>query len=334
MRTRFAPARRRAVLVTGAATAVALLLRNAGGGPARARAVGVLRGTPGLRSRLQKGISKLIYGYASRAGADPDMAFLNYGYAPLDPEPVGVDTTATEDPDRFGTGLYERVAGGAPLEGRDVLEVGCGRGGGAAFVFERYRPRSLVGLDLARSAVERARRDHGRPGLQFVQGDAEALPFEDASFDVVLNVESAHWYPDVGRFLDEVFRVLRPGGSLLLADLRHTDLADHGDDNLMPRADMRRFIAQLEASPFVMAEHEDITDNVRRALELDTPRRRRMIERGYPKLLQRQALAFSGVVGTPLYEALAKGDMTYRRFVLEKFCLAGRPPPCSGPAAS
>jgi SAM-dependent methyltransferase len=299
MRARFAQSPRRIGVAAGAAA----------GGLLRRRS---------LRPRLQKQMSKLIYGFASRAGAGPGMTFLNYGYAPLEPNAAERDAAAIDDPDRFGTNLYDRVASGAPLEGRDVLEVGCGRGGGAAFVFERHRPRSLVGLDLARSAVERARREQGRAGLAFVQGDAEALPFADASFDAVLNVESAHWYPDVPQFLREVHRVLRPGGCLLLADFRHSDLTDRDERNAMPTSDMHEFIAQLEASPLTIVEQEDITENVRHALELDSPRRRRMIEARHPRLLQRGVLAFSAVVGTPLYEALASGEMTYRRFVLRK----------------
>src|SRR5687768_11277464 len=114
MRTRLNSTRGGTVVGIAVAVAVALLLRNGGrGGATRARAVGAFRGTPGLRSWLQKGISKLIYGFASRPGAEPGMAFLNYGYAPLEPDAVGGDPTATEDPDRYGTALYEHIAGGA-----------------------------------------------------------------------------------------------------------------------------------------------------------------------------------------------------------------------------
>ena len=45
---------------------------------------------------------------------------------------------------------------------------------------------------------------------------------------------------------------------------------------------------------------------------------RAMIERGFARPLRKQALAFSGVVGTPLYEGLASGELTYERFVLHK----------------
>jgi SAM-dependent methyltransferase len=269
---------------------------------------------PATRARLQKRVWKAVYGFSSRGGADPATAFMNYGYAAPDAQ-----APTDADPDRFGVALYDRVAGGAPLEGRDVLEVGCGRGGGTASVFERHRPRSLVGLDLAASAIERCRREHARPGLEFVQGDAEALPFPDASFDAVLNVESAHCYPDGPRFLAEVFRVLRPGGFLLLADVRHADLGGgSGGARLLPQSDMVRFIAELGASPFALVEQEDITADVRRALELDSPRRRRLIEDAVPRPLQGAALAFAGVVGTPLHDAFAAGDMSYRRFVLQK----------------
>ena len=151
-----------------------------------------------------------------------DTAFLNYGYAKLGDD--GDEASSrNRDGDRFGVQLYERVRGGVELTGKDVLEIGCGRGGGTAYLFESHRPRNMTGLDLAGSAIARCRRDHARPGLTFLQGDAEALPFADASFDVVVNVESSHCYPDVPGFLREVHRVLRPGGYLLLADVRHTD---------------------------------------------------------------------------------------------------------------
>jgi len=302
MDSRGLPWRRSAAVLAGGALAALLLRRRAAADAAERRA------------RLQKRISKLIYGWASRGGADPGMAFLNYGYAPLDGNGAATGT----DADRYGKALYARVAEAVPLEDRDVLEVGCGRGGGAAYVVDRFRPRSMVGLDLARSAIERGRREHARGALELVEGDAEDLPFADGSFDAVLNVESAHWYPHVETFLTEAFRVLRPGGHLLLADLRDAELADDAGDQLMPRTDMRRFVAQLEASPFELVEREDITANVRRALELDSPRRRAMIERGFARPLRKQALAFSGVVGTPLYEGLASGELTYERFVLRK----------------
>ncbi len=61
------------------------------------------------------------------------------------------------------------------------------------------------------------------PGLDFVHGDAENLPFPDESFDAVVNVEASHIYPHFDRFLSEVKRVLRPGGHFLHVDFRNRD---------------------------------------------------------------------------------------------------------------
>ena len=81
----------------------------------------------------------------------------------------------------------------------------------------------MVGLDLAERAVAHCNATHGRDRLDFRAGDAENLPFADGSFDAVLNVESSHCYPDITKFFAEVARVLRPGGYLLMADLRPSE---------------------------------------------------------------------------------------------------------------
>jgi SAM-dependent methyltransferase len=280
------------------------------------RLLEVVRRTPGLRACLQKSFWKLVYGVASRGTAERDTAFLNYGYAELGDHDDEA-SAPNRDGDRFGIHLYERATRGVDLTGKDVLEIGCGRGGGTAYLFETHRPSTMTGLDLARSAIARCRRDHAREGLTFLRGDAEALPFADVSFDVVVNVESSHCYPDVPRFLGEVHRVLRPAGYLLLADVRHTDTSTD-DATLLPHADVKQLLSELEASPFAVIEQEDITPNVLRALQLDTPRRRESIANLVPKALQQQVLIFSAVEGTPLYESLASGEGTYLRFVLQK----------------
>jgi SAM-dependent methyltransferase len=289
---------------------------NASGSGAR-RLGAALRRAPALRRWVLKSLWRLVYGLASRGTDDAGTAFLNYGYAAIG-DAGDAGPASNGHADRFGVQLYDRVVRGADLAGKDVLEIGCGRGGGTVFVFETYRPRKMTGLDLSRSAIARCRRAHARPGLTFVQGDAEALPFADASFDVVVNVESSHCYLNVPRFLDEVHRVLRPGGLLLMADVRHTELAIGRDDTLLPHADVAQLRSELDDSGLAVLEEEDITANVVRALQLDSPRRRQAIAERVPRALQQHALIFSAVEGTPQYESLANGDGTYLRFVLQK----------------
>jgi SAM-dependent methyltransferase len=268
-----------------------------------------------LRPRAQKFVWRGIYGVSSLGSTAP--TFMNYGYAPLD-SGVGSGSFGNPDEDTFGTALYDRVAGAADLTDRDVLEVGCGRGGGTSSVFTTHRPRSMVGVDLAGNAVAQARKHFGRPGLEFLQGDAEDLPFPDQSFDVVLNVESCHCYPDVPRFLEEVHRVLRRGGLLLMADLCHTRIDQATRGGLFSHEDVQKLRRYIDRAPFEVLEEEDITANVRLAMQLDSPRRRKVIERRVPRLLQSPALELAGVEGTPLYDALANGHVTYLRLMLRK----------------
>ena len=284
--------------------------------PAR-RAMAALLGVwPGLAPRVQKATWRAFYELASFRRGDPGTAMMNYGYASLDGD--AVPGAAGGGADRYGLQLYAAVAGAANLTGQDVLEVGCGRGGGAAFVFERFGPRSVTGLDLAHRAIDGCRRRYGRAGLTFVAGDAEQLPFADDAFDVVLSVESSHCYADPSRFWREAHRVLRPGGRLLLADARHAHLSPDSESALFSRDDVAGLQGQLAAAGFRTVEEQDITANVVRALELDTPARRQRIERRVPRFLRPHVLTFAAIEGSPMYSAFAGGDLRYMRFVLER----------------
>jgi ubiquinone/menaquinone biosynthesis C-methylase UbiE len=249
---------------------------------------------------------------------------MNYGYASLDGDGAG-EPARSNDPERFARQLYARVAEAGDLAGKDVLEVGCGRGGGARFIFERFRPRTMTGVDFAPKAISRCRAEHGVRGLTFVVADAEAMPFADDSYDVVLNVESSHCYSDVPRFLEEVRRVLRPGGLLLFADFRHTVLPQEANDAVIAQEDVRRLHEQLAAAGYRTVEEEDITPNVVEALRLDTPMRRSRLERRVPKPLRKHVLAFAALEGGPMYAAFADRHWTYLRFVLRSAQNGGRP---------
>jgi ubiquinone/menaquinone biosynthesis C-methylase UbiE len=74
-------------------------------------------------------------------------------------------------------------------------------------VGKTLHPASYTGLDFNPDGIAFAKKRHNLPGLDFVHGDAENLPFPDESFDVVLNVEASHAYPHFDRFLSELVRV-------------------------------------------------------------------------------------------------------------------------------
>lgn len=100
----------------------------------------------------------------------------------------------------------------------DVLDAGCGTGAVLSLLHEKYPDKHYTGIDLSEKMIEVARHK-AIPGVEFVQGDCEELPFADNSFDAVLCSMSFHHYPNPERFFANVCRVLRSGGRLILRDM-------------------------------------------------------------------------------------------------------------------
>jgi 2-polyprenyl-3-methyl-5-hydroxy-6-metoxy-1,4-benzoquinol methylase len=183
---------------------------------------------------------------------------INYGWATLEGDGIAPDSalppTDREGLDRLSLQHYEQTCAGH-VAGKDVLEVGCGRGGGAELTKRVLGARSVTAVDLTASSIKWCKRRWANSGVRFQVGNAQDLPLGDSCFDVVLNVESSHTYPDCQQFLDEAFRVLRPQGLLLLADLRI--------GYKMPI--LRN---QILAAGFVIEEDHDITEHVTRPWKL------------------------------------------------------------------
>ncbi len=254
---------------------------------------------------LRQAVSRLWYDYFSALDRKAEVLVMNYGYASLDGE-AKAELSPKEEKNRYPLQMYHHLAGFVPWKGKDALEVGSGRGGGASYIVRRFQPRSFVGLELSRTAVDFCRGYHLLPGLSFRQGDAEALPFADSSFDILLNVESSLYYPDVPRFLAEVLRVLRAGGLFIYADMRYLE-------------EVPAWKEQLKASGLRLLREEDITANVANALRLDSERKLALIERRVPGILKPFFRTFTGLKGLSL--ALDKprtGERVYLAFELQK----------------
>jgi ubiquinone/menaquinone biosynthesis C-methylase UbiE len=107
-------------------------------------------------------------------------------------------------------------------DGRSILDVGCGFGGTIAHLNERLSNCELVGVNIDERQVLRAR-ERVKPlrenSVRFVTGDACALPFDAATFDVVMAVECIFHFPSRQKFFSEARRVLRPGGTLMVSDM-------------------------------------------------------------------------------------------------------------------
>ena len=182
--------------------------------------------------------------------------FMNLGYVPAGAPGRSVVALPAHCLNRNSVMMALELVGDAPVDGRAVLDVGCGRGGTVSTINQYFTPRRTIGLDLCQTGVAFCSRRHGRPGTAFVNGDAERLPFADASFDVVTNVESSHTYPDIRLFFSEVARVLTPGGVFLWTDL-------------LPAPRMTHALELLREVGFVLEVERDISPNVLAACDLE-----------------------------------------------------------------
>ncbi len=248
--------------------------------------------------------AKVTYELLAKNIPAEDWQFMNYGYVPNENEKP-LDIQLPPETQVYSLQMYHYLALKSSVEGKHVLEVGSGRGGGARHVAAVLKPKSYIGLDLAQSAVDLANKIHKVPNLQFIQGSAESIPLDDNAIDVVLNVESCHAYGSVDNFLSEVKRVLKPGGYLLLVDFRSVENMD-----LLKK--------QLKESGLELLEEENISANVVRAMEAEDDVKNARIKKLVPARWQKLFAEFAGVVGSKLHTNLINGSRLYYRFVLKK----------------
>ena len=244
------------------------------------------------------------YQFLARRFAIPEWQTMNYGYCAL-PVPESLVLEPDEQGERYGLQLYRAVCGGNSLAQKNVLEVGCGRGGGAAFLHRFGKPAAMTAIDFSAQAVALCNERYKRDGLTFLVGDAEKMTFPDASFDIVVNVESSHCYGSMPAFLSEVNRILKPGGRFVCADFRDHDKVDAWRE-------------QMIASGLKVAVEREITPNVLAALDADNDRKLALMKKILPKSLYAAFSDFAAVKGSLVYEHFRTGEMKYFRFELVK----------------
>ncbi len=139
-------------------------------------------------------------------------------HAPTIEDAIEISGIETLHPGGFG--LTKRTAEIAGLKtGMKVLDVSSGRGTQAIFYAEQYGVH-VVGIDISIQMIKSATSNANLSGIEkrvsFIQGDSQALPFDDNTFDVVIN-ECAVGIPDDSqRVLNEMVRVVKPGGAVAI----------------------------------------------------------------------------------------------------------------------
>lgn len=244
---------------------------------------------------------KLWYWYISTVDKNADIIFMNFGYSHPD---MNLELNETDIKDRYTAQLYHKVASVTELSDKDVLEVGCGRGGGISYINRYLTPKTITGIDLNNKAIKFCSKYYTEDNNSFFQADAQKLPFDDNSFDFLINVESSHRYPNMELFLSEVKRVLRPGGYFSFTDFRY----DH---------ELEELDSQINNMGMKLHNKEVITKNVVEALDHMTVERKSMVKRFLPGFLHKIGNNFAAVKGTETYDFFKTGKYEYLHYVLE-----------------
>jgi SAM-dependent methyltransferase len=189
----------------------------------------------------------------------PAYSVLNYGFS-SEPEDTAIPL---DEPEFYCLRLYEHVLRDVPIENGAVLELDCGRGGGASFVRRAYRPDTLIGVDGNGDNIRFARDSTDLGDVEFVVGDRQRLDFADESFDAVVLLAPAELERSSARSFRDVRRVLRPGGWFCYAD------GCWADDDCTE---------DLTSAGFDLLERQEITAHVVRALRRDHRRRERWLD--------------------------------------------------------
>jgi len=230
-----------------------------------------------------------------------DAIFFNFGYQANDqPRAARIELPA-QLPNRNRIELVLELIGACELAERDLLDVGCRRGGSIYTIDRLFSTGEIWGLDLSPSAVAFCQRHLGKDYVHFVTGDSERLPFIDGFFEVVLNVESSCLYADIYAFYSEVYRVLGAGGRFLYTDL-------------MPVEHLADYMSFLRGLGFTLERDQDITSNV--LLSLDRNAARQFEVHG-EEIAKEVLEFFLAAPGSKPYQDLEQGRLSYR---IWQFC--------------
>jgi ubiquinone/menaquinone biosynthesis C-methylase UbiE len=126
------------------------------------------------------------------------LSFMNYTHAPLT---------------NWGLKLVD------VQDGWTMLDVGCGGGFTIRRLLKRSQDAQVYGIDISEESVAKARKVNAKvldKQVFITQGSAEMLPYEDGKFDLVTAVETVYFWPNLPGCLQEVRRVLKPGGKFAI----------------------------------------------------------------------------------------------------------------------
>ena len=156
----------------------------------------------------------------------------------------------------------------------------------------------MYGIDISPSAVNICNKIYNIDNLNFMLGDSENLPFEDNTFDAVINVESSHCYASMDKFMKEVSRVLKPNAYFLFCDLRR---------NIY----IQEMLDSINSNGFNLISQTDISTNIIEATIRMSEDRKEAINKLKSGWFRNVLESFAGVKGSKVHQSFEDGFLQY-----------------------
>jgi glyoxylase-like metal-dependent hydrolase (beta-lactamase superfamily II)/ubiquinone/menaquinone biosynthesis C-methylase UbiE len=141
---------------------------------------------------------------------DPGNEFANWGYW----------LPGTNRLRQASKELVEQLLAFIPIKSGTILDVGCGKGATTRYLQRYFEPGNITGINISEKQIRRCRLN--APRCRFIRMDATQLTFKDNSFDNVISVEAAQHFNPKQDFIERAWRVLKPGGHLVVSDILST----------------------------------------------------------------------------------------------------------------
>lgn len=230
--------------------------------------------------------------------------FMNYGFHHLS-ENEKINLLYDDEKNRCYIQLYDHVISKFDPHYKDILEVNSGRGGGASYINRYYTPKTFTGLETTSGLVNFCNNYYNEPGLRFVKGKIDNLPFDKESFDAVVNIGSSKFYESLPSFFNEVYRVLKKDSLFLYADIIEKNLIETVKHH-------------LRMAGFTIEYKKDITKNVIAAFDEDYKNNEESFKEYIPDFMKKAFSPFSKTKNTDTTASLIQGKSSYLNFVLKK----------------
>lgn len=200
--------------------------------------------------------------------------------------------------------LYHEITREVDLANKSVLEVGCGRGGGAYYMAKYRQAAQVKGIDLSTVNITICNEQNQFPHVSFSEADATNFSFEDEQFDVIINLESSHCYKAKDLFFECVAKNLKSGGTFAYSDLFNADRVEINEE-------------MLRKCGFRIEQKKDITAGVLKSIDINSEKEYPFTYK-YPYLVPRFIKNINVYKGSDVYNRLESGKVNYLAFVLTK----------------